>query len=192
MQFAKVLSSSKVAPHGATKVVLGCKVPFEFLLRRYHVFNFERRFTADIKDGSMVSFNAVAENGYPELTNIQLAELDSCFICEAYFPKTDMMTSCGECLTLDRKQRIEATLKLVSSNTKMHKFSKGVSLSFVDECDPEGGLLISTTFQNHPWFEKLEKLEVGGEYFIRAWVDKVLDDGNCFITIFEEVDNGKM
>ena len=189
MQFGQVLSAIKVAPHGATKLAIGCKIPFDFIVKRFHVFDYERRFAAEITDGSLVQFcTSPKTDGYPELAEIEVTELESCFICDAYFLKTDTKTTCGECLGLDKKQKIDNGLKLFLTNTKSYKYSKGLSLSFIDEADPYGGLMIALVYENHPWYEGLQQLKVGEEYHVRAWVDMVLDNGNCFITLFDRME----
>ena len=92
--------------------------------------------------------------------------------------------SCGLCSgvhDIDR-ERVDESMKLVSSNIKSYKYGDGVTLSFVTALE----VLHSTcVFANSPLYNDLLQLKKGESYQVVGWKTVTHANGNCFIKLVD-------
>lgn len=172
---------------GYVALVIATNVPFKTFWKKFNIWNLdklENQFGDNFKDGDFVKFSYDVDAQFPKLETIELTSLDSCFICHAYYREENAQRlSCGMCYGAEKLDRVNDSLKLVCAKLKQYEFSKGLSLTFLEELTDV--LYIACIFANNPLYNEVLKLKTGSVYQVGGWKTRRLENGNFFIDLVD-------
>ena len=163
-------------PKGYTQLIIAEDTPYNRSFIKFNIWNVKRIAGLDV--GSSVKFFYNRGAKFPRLDSIEECVIDACFTCFNNYELQDAQRiSCGDCHTVEKKERVDTTLLLVSTSIKKYTYSKGISLSFVDAEDRQ---YIACVFENNPMYTDLEALNENTDYKVTAWVTEELEGGDKF------------
>ena len=172
---------------GYISLVIGINVPFKTLWKKFNIWNLKKlnnQFGDNFKDGDFVKFSYHVDGHFPKLDTMEAITLDSCFICHAYYREENAQRlSCGMCYGVEKLGRVNDSLKLVCARVKQYEFSKGLTLTFLEELNDV--LYIACVFEKNPLYNEVLKLKTENIYHVGGWETKRLDNGNFFIELVD-------
>lgn len=160
------------------RLVIATNIPYKTKLLKFNVWDETKlqHKTGTFQVGDTVRVNYHHEK-FLKLVSVKSTNIDYCGVCYSYFEeeRDRQKIDCGNCSLIpndERKERVDAYLKLTSNNLKDFQYSKGRCLGFVHELT--GEKYGSVIYENQPLFLKTNNLELK-IYNVVGWTNNKFD-----------------